>query len=147
MIYANDPVAEEILFQGVEDYVALTVITSLVVDEIGEESNEPYESISRVAKERTLSTCEFLLSRELMTVGSLSNNTQDPDDFVPWKGTVSQLITRIDRDWDALVSLDNFEPCWFKRTDAGTTEGTAIAANTVEQQGVGEVCEREVPNA
>ena len=81
MINLKDPVVEEILYQGMSDYVALTTVRALVVEEsaswwAGQEAPD-----AGAIRQRTLAICDFVLSENLMHAGSLSNSTADLTDF------------------------------------------------------------------
>lgn len=128
MITLNDPVVEEILYQGLSDYVALTTIRAMVIAEASAWWHGDDSPDSTAVRQQTLAVCDFVLRNDLMSPGSLSNSTSDPSDFLPWPGTPSQALTRIDRDWDYLTSLDHFEPCWFKSTPEGIRAGEQIDA-------------------
>jgi hypothetical protein len=126
MITLKDPVVEEILYQGVSDFVALTTIRALVIDETDSWWNCRRPPEAADIRGRTLIVCEFVLINDLMHAGALSNSTDDPNDFLEWPGKPADVLERIDTEWDYLVSLDHFEPCWFASTPSGVQAGKQV---------------------
>lgn len=128
MITLQHPVVEEVLYQGLEDWVGLTVIAGLVQEEAAAWRQEDGAPGPEAVKAETLAVCRFLLCHDLMRAGELSNSTADPSDFLDWPGESSQILERIERNWDFLMSLDHFEPCWFRSTAAGREAGEGVDA-------------------
>jgi hypothetical protein len=128
VITLQHPVVEEVLYQGLEDWVGLTTIASLITEEAPSWWQKDEAPGPDDVKTETLAVCDFLLSNDLMRAGELSNSTADPSDFLDWPGEPPQIMERIARDWDALMSLDRFEPCWFRSTESGREAGEAINA-------------------
>lgn len=122
----DDPVVEEMLYQAVDDWVALTTVIHLVKSEQEawwRSEGEPGDEDVRAA---TLTRIEFLLDNGLMKVGELSSSTEDPSDFLDWPGTTKQVLEYIDEEWEHLTSLAHFEPCWLRATEAGLEAGRSI---------------------
>ncbi|QMU78405.1 hypothetical protein GXW83_24565 [Streptacidiphilus sp. PB12-B1b] len=128
MITLNHPVVEEVLYQGLDDWVGLTVIQRLVESETAAWWKAHTAPSPQDIKTEALAVCAFLLSHDLMHAGELSNSTDDSGDFLDWPGGPDEILNRINRDWDNLTSLDHFEPCWFRSTPAGITAGQAVEA-------------------
>ncbi|MBU3060681.1 hypothetical protein KO481_03985 [Nocardia sp. NEAU-G5] len=126
MITLKDPVVEEILYQGLSDFVALTTIRALVIDEADSWWNGRGRPDAADIQARTLAVCEFILVNELMHAGRLSNSTDDPNDFLEWVGDPAGVLERINAEWDYLTSLDHFEPCWFASTPRGVAAGRQV---------------------
>lgn len=126
MITLQHPVVEEALHQGLDDWVGLTTIASLVSEEAPSWWQENAAPGPGAVKAETLAVCDFLLSNDLMRAGELSNSTADPSDFLDWPGEPPQILERITREWDVLMSLDRFELCWFRSTESGREAGETI---------------------
>jgi len=128
MITLTDPVVEEILFQGLSDFVALTTIRGLVIDEADSWWDGQGHPEAADIRARTLAVCEFVLTSGLMHAGSLSNSINDSSDFLEWAGSPADVLERINAEWDYLISLDHFEPCWFASTPTGVRAGREVDA-------------------
>ncbi|WP_405495464.1 hypothetical protein [Nocardia sp. NBC_00511] len=117
----------EVLYQSLSDYVALTVLHGLVEESThewwrGEGAPDP-----AVVRCRSLEICMYLLGEGLMRVGALSNSAADSVDFLEWSGDAEELMGRISREWDHLMSLEHFEPCWLRGTPAGLCAGGQLS--------------------
>lgn len=123
----SDSVVAEVLYQGLSDYVALTVLHGLVEESThewwrGEGAPDP-----AVVQCRSLEVCMYLLGEGLMLVGALSNSAADSVDFLEWSSGAEELVGRIFREWDHLMSLEQFEPCWLLSTPAGLRAGEELS--------------------
>ncbi|MFI2186214.1 hypothetical protein [Streptomyces sioyaensis] len=126
MVSLENPVVEEVLFQGLEDWVGLTTVVALVESEKESWWNQPGEPASRDIKDAALLVVKFLLSSGLMKAGELSTSNADQYDFLDWPGGTEKILEHISDEWVELTSLDRFEPCWLRSTNAGLEAGRAI---------------------
>lgn len=126
MVSLENPVVAEVLFQGVEDWVGLATIVALVESEKESWWNQPGEPAPRDIKDAALLVVKFLLSSGLMKAGELSTSNADQYDFLDWPGGTQKILEHISDEWAGLTSLDRFEPCWLRSTDAGLEAGRAI---------------------
>jgi hypothetical protein len=124
----DNPVVEEILYQGLTDWIGLTTVVALVEQEKEswwlKESPPPPDSV----KAETFNVIRYLLVEDLVRVGELSNSAFDEADFLDWPGTTDALLGRIASDWDQLTSLEGFEPCWLRTTEKGCEYGRLLDA-------------------
>jgi hypothetical protein len=126
MITLKHPIVEEVLYQGLEDWVMLTTIVCLVEQETPAWWRGTVQPGPDEIKAETLAVCEFLLSNGLMCAGELSKSVADPAAFLDWPQDAHQTLERINGEWDHLVSLEHFEPCWFRSTASGLEAGKAV---------------------
>ncbi|MFE2229120.1 hypothetical protein [Streptomyces kronopolitis] len=126
MVSLEDPVVEEVLFQGVDDWVGLTTVITLVESEKGTWWNQPGEPAPGDIKDAALLVVKYLLSSGLMKAGELSTSNAEQYDFLDWPGGTQKILEYISDEWVTLTSLDRFEPCWLRSTDAGLEAGRAI---------------------
>lgn len=122
----GNPVVEEILYQGLTDWIGLTTVVALVEQEKEswwpKESSPPPDSV----KAETLNVIRYLLEEDLVRVGELSNSSHHEADFLDWPGTAEAVLGRIATDWEQLTSLDKFEPCWLRTTGKGREYGRLL---------------------
>ncbi|MCD0484584.1 hypothetical protein LO771_19835 [Streptacidiphilus sp. ASG 303] len=115
----NNPVVEEILYQGLTDWIGLTTVVSLIEEEAADATPEG-------VKAETLRLIRYLLDEGLARAGELSNSAFDSGDFLDWPGDTAMILGRITSDWEDLTSLDHFEPCWLRLTDRGREIAQAL---------------------
>jgi hypothetical protein len=97
---------DEILLEGLDDWVYSPVVVSTVEDATG--------LVGEPLLRATLDLIGELLSSGWMEVGDVSPS------FVPWSLTVPEALARIEREWRATgVNSDFVAICWFANTPAG----------------------------
>ncbi|MCZ1007348.1 hypothetical protein [Streptomyces lydicus] len=106
--------------------MGLTTVVALVESEKESWWNQPGEPASRDIKGAALVVVKSLLSTGLMKAGELSTSIADQCDFLDWPGSTQKILEYISDEWGELTSLDRFEPCWLRSTDAGREAGRAI---------------------
>ncbi|ORW04565.1 hypothetical protein [Mycobacterium kyorinense] len=122
MTTARDKVREELLTDGLADYVDLGAVDSQVT------RHNPQASVSAVQRE-TLETIRSLVSDGLFQLGALSG---ERGNFVGWDGSLDELIQRVS---DVYVTQYDDPPTWvwavwMELTDKGERVAREIEARS-----------------
>jgi len=112
----TDELADEILVQGLQDYLELAAIISIAHFEVG----IPFgpQMIARVSQ-----SIESLVDQGFAIVGNIGKRTSDPL-ITPWPGNAEEIRDRLVSEWKALGRRPNLgDVCWLSLTQLGRKRG------------------------
>jgi len=122
-----DPIQQEILVEGLDDYVGLWQVASRVRESLRESPTT--DSV----RQRVLKHLRPLLERGFLEAGNLAGD----GGFVPWEGQGREALDSIGRAWTRLGRDPNIgygpdpsdaDSCWFRNTPAGSTHARQLGA-------------------